>query len=58
MINNIIAQSNIKELIAETDDDAVEFYRKCGFKIKDLGAVYDNTRRYKCILVKMGSVLI
>ena len=35
-------------LIAETDDDAVGFYRKCGFIIYNLGKKYPNIIRYKC----------
>jgi len=35
-------------LIAETDDDAVDFYRKCGFIIYSLGEKYLNIIRYKC----------
>lgn len=35
-------------LIAETDDDAVDFYRKCGFVISNLGGKYPNIIRYEC----------
>ncbi len=35
-------------LEAETDDDAVGFYRKCGFKTAAFSKY--NTRRYKCVL--------
>jgi ribosomal protein S18 acetylase RimI-like enzyme len=40
----------LTELYAETDDDAVGFYRSCDFEIKDLGFKYENCRRYKCTL--------
>ena len=41
-------------LTAETDDDAVEFYRKCGFRTEAFTAAYDGgtCRRYRCILRK------
>ncbi|MHC1695582.1 MAG: GNAT family N-acetyltransferase [Eubacteriales bacterium] len=38
------------ELCAETDDDAVEFYRKRGFDIISLGEKYPGVVRYLCKL--------
>jgi len=38
-----------KAIEAETDDDAVEFYRKCGFLVSALPKVYDNCR-WSCVL--------
>jgi len=37
---------------AETDDDAVEFYRKCGFEIEGFMKTYNDNeyKRYKCVL--------
>lgn len=35
-------------IIAETDDDAVNFYRKVGFKVKSLGEKYPGIIRYEC----------
>ena len=37
-------------LIAETDDDAVDFYRRLGFAIAPLGEVYPGVNRYRCAL--------
>lgn len=37
-------------LIAETDDEAVGFYKSCGFEIENLGFKYKDIRRYKCRL--------
>jgi len=47
-----LCQKYILTIKAETDDDAVEFYRKCGFKTEGFIKEYDNTkwRRYKCEL--------
>ena len=39
-------------LIAETDDDAVGFYRRCGFSVTSLGEKYPGIIRYRCILSK------
>ena len=37
-------------LTAETDDDAVGFYRRCGFSVTSLGEKYPGIIRYRCIL--------
>jgi GNAT superfamily N-acetyltransferase len=37
-------------LAAETDQGAVEFYRKCGFTIQSLGMKYPKTERFWCVL--------
>lgn len=35
-------------IIAETDDEAVGFYRKCDFEVNNLGEKYPNVIRYEC----------
>lgn len=35
-------------ILAETDDDAVDFYRKIGFKVQSLGERYPGIIRYEC----------
>ena len=37
-------------LIAETDWDAVDFYRRCGFAVESLGEIYPGTERFRCVL--------
>ncbi len=37
-----------RQLVAETDDDAVGFYRKYGFDIGSLGEKYPGVVRYRC----------
>lgn len=37
-------------LLAETDDEAVGFYRRCGFCATSLGEKYPGIIRYRCIL--------
>jgi ribosomal protein S18 acetylase RimI-like enzyme len=39
-----------KTLYAETDRDAVDFYRDCGYEIMSLGKKKDNIERFKCVL--------
>ena len=41
---------NTKEIIAETDDDAVKFYRKCGFITKKMPDQGLGVNRYLCTL--------
>lgn len=41
---------NCSIIKAETDDDAIGFYRKCGFQIVSLGKKYPDTVRYLCTL--------
>ncbi|MCU7557985.1 GNAT family N-acetyltransferase [Macrococcus capreoli] len=42
---------DFKKIIAETDDEAVNFYRKQGFKIITLGEKYPGVIRYQCIFL-------
>lgn len=50
MINDSMKKLFIKTLMAETDDDAIGFYRNTGFTIEELGEKYEGIRRYKCTL--------
>lgn len=52
LIAYAIRELNCKNLFAETDDDAVNFYRRCGFTIKNLGQKYKGVTRYSCSLIK------
>ncbi|MBM7687311.1 hypothetical protein BCR24_11445 [Enterococcus ureilyticus] len=38
-------------IIAETDNEAVGFYQKYGFKINSLGEKYPNVERFQCSLI-------
>ena len=49
LIDFIFNQFPIDTIIAETDDEAVEFYKKCGFALTPTAAVED-TARYFCKL--------
>jgi N-acetylglutamate synthase-like GNAT family acetyltransferase len=37
-------------LIAETDADAVDFYRGCGFDVESIGEQYAGVERFRCTL--------
>jgi ribosomal protein S18 acetylase RimI-like enzyme len=37
------------KVIAETDEEAVDFYRNIGFEIESLGEKYPGVERYKCV---------
>jgi len=48
LINFILEESSLKTIIAETDKDAVDFYRKFGFKVASLGEKYPGVERLFC----------
>ena len=48
MIRFILKNSSIKKVIAETDKEAVNFYRKFGFHITSLGEKYPGVERFDC----------
>lgn len=54
MIHHIFQVLPISAFIAETDDGAVGFYRKCQFKTEEFFQEYDGNqyRRYCCVLKK------
>lgn len=52
MIKEIMRQFQIICIEAETDDDAVGFYRSCGFEITNLGEKYPGCIRYRCVKSK------
>ncbi len=41
---------SLRRLSAETDADAREFYRRCGFRVTSLGEKYPGTERFLCTL--------
>jgi len=50
LIFYVMKQLSCATLCAETDDDAVEFYRKVGFSVTSLGEKYPGCVRYSCVL--------
>lgn len=51
LILEVIPLESPIEIVAETDDDAADFYRNIGFTIESLGELYPNVERYKCIYI-------
>ena len=54
LVNYAVDNLNISVLFAETDDDAISFYRQCGFQTEEFYKSYKNGifKRYKCYLLK------
>ena len=52
MILHVYNVCGLPEITAETDHDAVEFYRRVGFKVISLGEKYPRTERFFCSLVR------
>lgn len=48
IIDKLLALEKLKELVAETDHNAVEFYRHYGFSINSLGEKYPGVERFYC----------
>lgn len=48
LLRQSIGAFSLTHLIAETDRDAVEFYRKSGFTISSLGEKYPGVERFLC----------
>ncbi len=48
MIREIIRKYELTYIEAETDEEAVEFYKKCRFKIKSLGEKHTGVKRFHC----------
>lgn len=47
----LIELKNPQRIVAETDDEAVDFYRSIGFTIESLGETYPGTERFRCTYV-------
>lgn len=50
MIAGAVRRLTCARLTAETDGEAVGFYRRCGFAIQSLGERYPGVTRYQCTL--------
>jgi len=49
MIESVWKRHSLSCLEAETDDDAVGFYKRCGFLVHPLGKVDRGILRYRCV---------
>ncbi|MBQ3946840.1 MAG: GNAT family N-acetyltransferase [Paludibacteraceae bacterium] len=52
LIQSVMESENLKSVKAQTDDDSIGFYRKCGFTEEKIVMEYPNgaTVRYDCVL--------
>ncbi|PGO25372.1 GNAT family N-acetyltransferase [Bacillus cereus] len=50
MIKEIVRKYELTYIEAETDKEAVGFYKKCNFKIESLGEQYLGVERFYCYL--------
>ncbi|MBM7568527.1 GNAT family N-acetyltransferase [Paenibacillus sacheonensis] len=48
LILELLALENPTALVAETDDNAVDFYRSSRFTVESLGELYPGVERYRC----------
>jgi ribosomal protein S18 acetylase RimI-like enzyme len=55
MVQQVWAHFGLHQLNAETDGNAVGFYRRCGFAITSLGEKWPGTERFDCELTAMGA---
>lgn len=54
LIMYVIKKHSISKLYAETDRDAVNFYKNIGFTITSLGEKYPGVERFYCLLKSEG----
>lgn len=52
MIKEVVRIYQLTYIEAETDDGAVEFYKRIGFQVKSLGEKYTGIERFHCYLEK------
>ncbi|MFE9078080.1 GNAT family N-acetyltransferase [Bacillus cereus] len=50
MIKEVLKLHQLTYVEAETDKEAVEFYKKIGFQVKSLGEKYPGIERFQCYL--------
>ncbi len=53
LIDATIARLGVDRLDAETDGDAVGFYRSCGFEVTSLGEKYPGVERFRATRVTL-----
>ena len=51
MIKRVCSEFSLTRVTAETDKDAVGFYRSCGFEVESLGELYPGIERFRCKLL-------
>ncbi|GIP27458.1 N-acetyltransferase [Paenibacillus sp. J23TS9] len=49
MILEIMTKEKPEKVIAETDEESVDFYRNLGFVVNSLGEQYPGVERFRCV---------
>ncbi|UUZ81082.1 GNAT family N-acetyltransferase [Paenibacillus sp. P26] len=49
LILELLALIHPAEIVAETDEEAVDFYRNIGFEVIGLGEKYPGVERFRCV---------
>ena len=49
LVEHAVAALGLKDIEAETDQDAVGFYRACGFDTQEIESQYPGVRRFRCV---------
>lgn len=57
LVKLVIQEENLEELVAETDRDAVDFYRRCGFAVWSLGEKHAGVERSRCRWSALANLL-
>lgn len=50
MIDGVSERLLLSTVVAETDGDAVGFYRRCGFTVESIGETHPGVERFRCSL--------
>ena|SRR5215831_1600219 len=50
LLTEVLTAVGATELVAQTDTDAIGFYRACGFAVSSLGEMYPGVERFECRL--------
>ncbi|WP_152402149.1 GNAT family N-acetyltransferase [Paenibacillus cellulositrophicus] len=49
MILEVLTQEKPARVVAETDEEAVDFYRSIGFEVHSLGELFPGVERFRCV---------
>ena len=51
MVLEALAKTDPAAIVAETDEEAIDFYRNIGFTVESLGERYPGVERFKCTYI-------
>ncbi|MBN1160390.1 MAG: GNAT family N-acetyltransferase [Dehalococcoidales bacterium] len=58
LIEQAIKTLSLKSVALTTDQDAVDFYRACGFQVTEIKSQWPDTRRYRCTKGQMPQFVL